>query len=72
MAWTARDLLRARDQGAVIVLASTGEEVRYKPRRDRDREPWRQEGKTARYSSAECIPQGRGGGPWALASLLRF
>jgi hypothetical protein len=71
-AWTARDLLRAMGQGAVIEHRETGERLKYAPRRDRDRETWMAEGSTVRYSSSECVPRGRSGGPWALAKALRI
>lgn len=71
-AWTTRALLRAREEGAVIEHRESGERLSYKPRQARDREPWRAEGSTIRYSAAECVPRGRNGGPWALARRLRI
>lgn len=71
-AWTTRALLRARSEGAVIEHRDSGERLNYKPRKDRDREPWRAEGSSVRYSAAECVPRGRSGGPWALAKALQI
>lgn len=60
--WTARDLLRAQRQGAVI--RSWGKDsVRYDPRRPRDPEPW--EGMSdVRFSTRECHPENPDGSPW--------
>lgn len=71
-AWTVRDLLTAKAEGAYIRYRDSGADMDHRPRRRGDREPWVQRGTRIRYSSAECRPEARGGGPWVLARLLRI
>ena len=71
-AWTARDLLKAQGEGAYIRHKESGDDLLYRPRRRGDREPWVVKGGRVRYPSAECRPEARGGGPWAVARLLRI
>jgi hypothetical protein len=69
--FTAAELRRAQSEGAKIMAYDT--EVEYKPSRDRDVTPWRALGSRVRYRSTECRPvEPRGGGPWAVARLIRF
>lgn len=74
---TARELLRARDEGAVIRIWKADPEyadrqVTYDPERPGDRTPWRLVRGEARFPSAECRATSLHGGPWAVARLLRL
>lgn len=71
-AWTARDLLRAKGEGAFIRHRESGADLLYRPRRKGDREPWVVRDGQTRHTSAECRPEAHGGGPWVLARLLRI
>ncbi len=70
-AWTAAALIKAKNEGAYIRHRESGADMDHRPRRKGDKEPWVQRGTRIRYTSAECVPQARGGGPWALARRLR-
>lgn len=77
MPWTTRDLRRAQNAGAVIRVFSPedehhGKQVSYDPERPGDRTPWRLVRGETRFPAAECRAEGLHGGPWAVASLLRF
>lgn len=76
-AWTTRDLLKAKREGAVIRVWKADEEhadrqVTYDPEKPGDRTPWRLVRGEARFSAAECRPTSLHGGPWVLARLLRI
>jgi hypothetical protein len=75
-----RELRRAADQGAKIVCSVApyaGVEVDYSPRKKGDPQPWvlvdqKSSPTPFRYSGCECRAEGRNGGPWALAKVLRI
>jgi len=75
MAWTTRELLAAKKEGAKI-QSNQGCDVGYFPRHKGDRLPWLMKGwpdePRYRRSAANCRPVGQNGGPWALARLLRI
>ena len=69
--YTTAELLVFEREGAKIVSGDT--EVRYQPSKPRDVTPWRAVGGRVRYRASECRPvEPRGGGPWAVARLIRF
>lgn len=77
MPWTARSLLRAKAEGAVIRVNLPDDEhydmqVTHDPERPRDLTPWRLVRGEARFQSADCRPTSLHGGPWALARALRL
>jgi hypothetical protein len=75
--WTARALLAAQAEGAVIRVSRPddehhGKQVTHDPEKAGDRTPWRLVRGEERFGSADCRPEGLHGGPWALARLLRI
>lgn len=78
MAWTSRELIAAKKEGAVIrtvLSAGYGEaEVIYEPKGRGDRKPWRVKGLSSwdSVTASQCRPVGPNGGPWALARALRI
>lgn len=74
---TARSLLAAKAQGAVIRVFDPenehhGKQVVHDPEKARDRTPWRLVRGEDRFESWQCRPEGVHGGPWALARRLRI
>lgn len=74
---TTRQLLAAKDQGAVIRVFDPdsehhGKQVTYDPEKARDHTPWRLTRGEDRFAAWQCRPEGMHGGPWVLASKLRI
>lgn len=71
-----QELLGYQREGAQIVCSLApheGTEVFYRPRTKGDPQPWMLPGAPYRYSGREChAVTPNGGGPWAVARLLRF
>jgi hypothetical protein len=75
--WTAKALLAAKAEGAVIRVSmpddeNHGKQVVHDPEKARDITPWRLVKGEARFKSADCRPEGLHGGSWALARRLRI